>query len=87
MRRYYYAAHNAADDIAAGVKGPTSAWKITRHPGTKERDQFVKAHRNQRARAVSRGMAARLYRDTFECRGEEPPVGGLFYQKADRFDT
>lgn len=87
MNRYYYAAHNRGDDPANGIKGPPSAWTITRYERAKDRDEFVRKHRHQRARAVTRPMAQRLYRDTFECRGELPPVGGLFYQKIDRFQT
>lgn len=82
MRKmHYYATHNPLTDLARGVEGSPKGWKITRFHNTSERDAFVEKHDNQRGQAVTRIQANRIWRDTFLCRGEEPPVGGLFLQR------
>ena len=84
MRKmHFYAAHNPLTDLHQGVEGSPKGWKVARFHNKADRDEFVQKHDKHRAQAVTRIRANQIWRDTFLCRGEEPPVGGLFMQPRD----
>lgn len=81
MNRHYYAIHNTHADRNRGDAGFANTWEVSRFPNRAARDAFVDYRWNQRARAVTRRQAERVYRDSYTVVGAAVPFGGLFGQR------
>ncbi len=74
----HYAAFNTYADLSRGDHGFANSWVIVRFVTKAEREEFLVAFDDKKAKAVTRKEAECIHERNYTSVGEKPPVGGLF---------